>query len=186
MKLILTRHGETEENKKGILQGQKVGTLSKKGIRQAKKLAIRLKGKKIDAVYSSDLARAKNTAKEIMVFHPKTPLHLSKNLRETFLGKYAGKKGSILDWSNRPKSIESKVSMMKRVKKVLDKAYKKYPNGNVIFVGHIGINKALSRVILDKPLKKIVCQPNVAVTVFEIREDSKHSVQLLNCTTHLN
>ena len=48
MKLILTRHGETIENKKGILQGQKIGTLSKKGIKQAKKLALRLKGKKID------------------------------------------------------------------------------------------------------------------------------------------
>ncbi len=186
MKLILTRHGETEENKKGIMQGQKIGTLSKKGILQAKKLALRLKGKKIDAVYSSDLARAKNTAKEIMIFHPKTSLHFSKNLRETNLGKYTGKKASAIDWANRPKSIESRASMMKRVKKVLDKAYKKYPNGTVLFVGHIGTNKSLSRVILKNPLKKITCQPNVAITVFEIREDSKHKVQLLNCTNHLD
>ncbi len=185
MKLILTRHGETVENRNGILQGQKFGTLSKKGVMQAKKLALRLKNKKIDAVYSSDLARAKNTAKEILAFHPKTPLHLSKNLRETFLGKYAGKKAPAVDWKNRPKKIESKASMMKRVKKVLDKSYKAHPNGVVVFVGHIGINKALERVILNQPLKKIACPPNASITVFEIREDKKHCVHLLNCTNHL-
>ncbi len=186
MKLILTRHGETEENKKGILQGQKIGTLSKKGIGQAKKLALRLKGKKIDAVYSSDLVRAKNTAKEILAFHPKVPLHLSKNLRETFLGKYAGKKASALDWANRPKEIESKASMTKRVRKVLDKACKSHPNGIVVFVGHIGINKALERIILNQSLKKIACQSNASVSVFEIREDKNHKVMLLNCSKHLD
>ncbi len=185
MKLILTRHGETFENIKGIMQGQKFGTLSKNGIMQAKKLALRFKGKKIDAVYSSDLARAKNTAKEIMAFHPNVPLHLSKNLRETFLGRYAGKKASAFDWANRPKEIESKASMAKRVKKVLDKTYKARPNGIVVFVGHSGINKSVERVILNQPLKKISCQSNASISVFEIREDKNHKVHLLNCTSHL-
>ena len=43
MRLIITRHGETEENIKGIHQGHMPGILSKLGIEQAKKLALRLK-----------------------------------------------------------------------------------------------------------------------------------------------
>ena len=65
MKLILTRHGETVDNIKGILQGQNPGKLSENGIQQAKQLALRLKNENIDAIYSSDLARAADTAKEI-------------------------------------------------------------------------------------------------------------------------
>lgn len=38
MKIIIIRHGETEENAAGIIQGQSHGTLSKKGIEQAKKV----------------------------------------------------------------------------------------------------------------------------------------------------
>ena len=65
MKLIITRHGETEENKAGIIQGHLPGHLSEAGIEQAKKVAFRLKDEKINFIYSSDLDRAADTAKEI-------------------------------------------------------------------------------------------------------------------------
>ena len=176
------------ENRKGILQGQKIGTLSKKGIGQAKKLALRLKGKKVVAAYSSDLARAKNTAKEILAFHPNVPLHLSKNLRETNLGKYAGKKASAFDWEKRPKEIESKAEMGVRAKKILNKAYAAYPNGRVLFVGHTGINKAIVRVLLGKSPKgtKRKIQPNASISVFEIEKGKEAIMHLKNCTKHLD
>jgi len=43
MKLIITRHGETEENTKGIIMGHLPGKLTPLGIEQAKKVAQRLK-----------------------------------------------------------------------------------------------------------------------------------------------
>ena len=43
MKLFLVRHGETEENQQGIMQGHMPGRLSEIGKLQAKKLALRLK-----------------------------------------------------------------------------------------------------------------------------------------------
>jgi len=44
MKLILVRHGETEENILRVIQGQSVeGTLSQKGIAQAKEIAEKLR-----------------------------------------------------------------------------------------------------------------------------------------------
>ena len=56
MRLLITRHGETIENKAGILQGHTEGTLSGLGIEQAEKLASRLKNEKnsekINSTYS--------------------------------------------------------------------------------------------------------------------------------------
>lgn len=86
MKIILTRHGRTEENDAGILQGHLPGTLSENGWNQARKVAERLKSETIDYAYSSDLARSANTAKEIMKYHPETPMEFTEELRETFLG----------------------------------------------------------------------------------------------------
>lgn len=43
MKLIITRHGETEENVTGILMGHLPGVLSANGINQAKKISIKIK-----------------------------------------------------------------------------------------------------------------------------------------------
>ena len=68
MRLILTRHGQTEENVKRILQGHMPGKLTPLGIEQAKKLASRLKDENIDAIYSSDLARTTDTTKEMDLF----------------------------------------------------------------------------------------------------------------------
>ena len=50
MKLIITRHGETEESVGGILMGHLPGILTINGTNQAKKLALRLKDGKIDFI----------------------------------------------------------------------------------------------------------------------------------------
>ncbi len=51
----LVRHGETEYNVKGIIQGQSDSPLTRKGIDETKKLAKNLKGIKFDYIFSSDL-----------------------------------------------------------------------------------------------------------------------------------
>jgi len=96
MKLIITRHGETEDNKAGIIQGHLPGKLTDVGINQAKKIALRLKDEKINYIYSSDLARASDTTKEILKYHPDAPVKFVKNLREKFLGSWQGKKKTDL------------------------------------------------------------------------------------------
>jgi broad specificity phosphatase PhoE len=59
IRLLFTRHGETEENHKGIICGQQPGTLTKVGKEQAKKIGAQLhKDKKVfDHIYVSDLGR---------------------------------------------------------------------------------------------------------------------------------
>ena len=101
MKIIIIRHGETEENKKGIVQGQIPGHLSELGKEQAKKVAKRLSKEKINVIYSSDLDRAKNTAQEIAKFHKKTLFELKQELRERNWGNLQGKrKEKGISWRN--------------------------------------------------------------------------------------
>jgi len=119
MKLILVRHGETEENKKGILQGHLPGKLTELGRDQAKKLALRLKDEKIDAIFSSDLARASDTTREIAKYHPNVPLFFVEELREKNQGSLTGKSIKEIDWS-KPRDTEKKELMAIRAKKILD------------------------------------------------------------------
>ena len=81
MKIILVRHGETEENKQKISQGWMNSQLSEIGLNQARKVAEFLKDEEIDFCYSSDLDRASKTAEEILEFQNKAKLILDKRLR---------------------------------------------------------------------------------------------------------
>lgn len=69
-KIYLFRHGETVFNKKKIFTGQHESKLTKKGIKQAKKIAKLLKNKKIDVAFYTGQKRSKETLKYILKFHP--------------------------------------------------------------------------------------------------------------------
>ncbi|MFA4887357.1 MAG: histidine phosphatase family protein [Candidatus Nanoarchaeia archaeon] len=185
MKLLVTRHGETEGNVKRILAGVK-DELTVKGVEQAKKLAKRLKNEKIDAIYSSPILRAKRTTEEIVKYHKNVDFHLVDELREGDLGSYKYKPMDRVDWNNLPSDVENKTSLYRRAKKIVNKAFKKYPKGTVLFVAHNGINKAIIRVIKNlHPEDKIsIPQHNTALTVCEINSKGK-KIKLFNCTKHL-
>ena len=188
MKLILTRHGETIENQKRIVQGHLGGHLSEKGKDQARKLALRLKDENIDVIYSSDLKRAADTAKEIAKYHKNAGFFLVKELRERNHGKYDGKKADEVDWKNPPECFEKISDMKKRAKTIIDKAYEKHKNLTVVFVGHSGINRVITGIIQGKDFDSIEdmrSQENTAISIFEIKEDKKHVIHLMNCVKHL-
>lgn len=64
MNLIFVRHGKTKDLEEAVSQSHDSG-LSELGVSQAKKLAERLKGEKVDLILSSTMARAKQTAELI-------------------------------------------------------------------------------------------------------------------------
>lgn len=65
MRLLLIRHGETTANCEGRFQGQKDYYLTSNGEEQARKLGESLQGTSLDAIYTSPLTRAKDTASKI-------------------------------------------------------------------------------------------------------------------------
>lgn len=90
--LLLVRHGETDWNAEGKLQGHTDRPLNDFGRRQANTLADRLAGEEIAAIYSSDLARAKETA-EIVGARIGVPVVVDPDLREKNWGTWEGLTG---------------------------------------------------------------------------------------------
>lgn len=87
--LYIVRHGETDWNAKKLIQGHTDIPLNKEGIKQAKILSKDLKDVKFEAVFSSDLIRAKKTA-EIIVLEKKLAINTTRLLRERRYGKLEG------------------------------------------------------------------------------------------------
>jgi broad specificity phosphatase PhoE len=87
--LLLVRHGETDWNAEGRLQGHTDRPLSDYGRRQAQRLAEELDGEELEAIYSSDLARARETAL-IVGERLDLPVELDPDLREKDWGTWEG------------------------------------------------------------------------------------------------
>ncbi len=197
MKLILVRHGETEENARRIIQGHGEGTLSKKGISQAKKVAIRLKDENIDKIYVSDLKRAVDTAKEIIKYHPNAGVIYEPRLRERNLGVLEGKPAEYfseaLENSGRdvftfvPEGGESIPELKERIIQFFYDLIKTEQNSTVLLISHGGPIGDFLLHIFNLPNEKFkeYHPKNTAVTFLEIDDKANPIIEVLNCTEHL-
>jgi len=114
MKLLLIRHGETKENKSGIILGHEGGELSQAGVESVKRLSRQLRQRAINKVYCSDLKRCTDTA-DILFKDRKLDINLRPGLREINFGDFQGKPHSAI-----PENY-------------LDSPDKKFPNGESNF-----------------------------------------------------
>jgi broad specificity phosphatase PhoE len=87
--LFLFRHGETDWNREGRLQGRTDTLLNTTGLAQARALAEKLLTHRLDAVVSSDLSRAQTTA-QIVAETAGVPLFIEPGLREVDVGAAEG------------------------------------------------------------------------------------------------
>lgn len=88
-RILLVRHGETDDNKNRVFQGQKGSGLNALGRAQAEKLAARLASVKITRVFASDLQRARETAEILSAPHA-LPVTTLVALREVDVGAWSG------------------------------------------------------------------------------------------------
>jgi len=89
LEVILVRHGATDWNIQGRCQGSTDRELSEAGVRQAEAVAANLSRKKITAVYSSGLIRARRTAHLISRPHG-LPVQIEHDVRELDHGALEG------------------------------------------------------------------------------------------------
>ena len=198
MKLSLVRHGETEENREEIIQGQTLGSLSEKGREQAIKVALRLKYEKFDHVYVSDLQRAIDTAKEILRFHNGTAASFDARLREQNLGVFEGRPFSSLreeilaqriDYIRfKPSGGESVEELDQRVRAFYRSILERHLGESVLLVTHGGVIITMLLHILGWGLSRYreVLPENTALSVIDIGPEGKMPiVRLLNSIDHL-
>ncbi|KAJ7154286.1 phosphoglycerate mutase-like protein [Mycena filopes] len=91
-RIYVVRHGETQENKDSVIQGQLDTQLNETGLEQARRVADALRSVHFDAAYSSDLARALKTAQVILEHRTDIVIRKEEALRERFLGELQGTK----------------------------------------------------------------------------------------------
>jgi probable phosphoglycerate mutase len=142
--LLLVRHGETDWNAEGRLQGHTDRPLNDFGRRQAKELAERLAGDGADAIYASDLSRAKETA-AIVGERLGLTVVIDPDLREKSWGTWEGLTG---DERVHVELVgESTLEHQERVMAAVDRIVRRHPGERVVVVTHGGSLRRIQAVL---------------------------------------
>jgi len=148
-RLILIRHGQTEWNAAGRWQGQADPPLNAIGRAQAERAAGELAAQHIDALISSDLRRARETA-DVLAARLGLRVQLEPRLREINLGDWQGLYTDEIDrrwprekqqWHAAPLSVrpphgETIDELAARVLAAVDDLARQYANQRIALVAH--------------------------------------------------
>jgi alpha-ribazole phosphatase len=153
--IILVRHGETEWNVGEIFRGRIDIDLNETGRKQAELLGKYLSDSKIEAVYSSPLKRALNTAQTIARHHH-LEVQIASGLNDLDFGQWQGLslqevtekyKELYTEWANHPERVklpggETLGQVRERAIKVVDEVIARHKD-TVALVSHRVVNKVL-------------------------------------------
>ena len=149
MKLILVRHGETQWNRENRVVGFADIGLNDEGRKQVKRLALALKEEKVDAIYSSPLSRAWETAQEVARYHD-GEVKADDAFKEMDAGELDGltyedmrdRYGELIkQWLSEPASVimpggESLGNVQERAWLAVERIRERHPDGTVMVVSH--------------------------------------------------
>ena len=164
--LYLTRHGETVDNARQLMQGQTQGQLNDVGIGQAKQLRERLADTHFDAYVASDLKRAIDTAR--ILAGPEQPIDTTQLLRERDWGSFTGRYIPDLRGEVWPDDIETLDDLLARSGRFLDYVRTRYEGKTVLAVGHGIVNKAIQAVYYGKQMRDVERMTNCEVRILEL------------------
>ena len=199
-KLYIVRHGETEWNAQGRIQGHSDIGLTDRGRQQARAVTGRLRSYVFDAAYSSDMSRTRETA-EIILGEAATPLQTTPLLREYQKGVFEGLtvheyarqfpeqyQASLLnDLDFAPTGGETIRETSARMARFAETLQERHMDDTVLVVGHGGSLRSLFVALMDLPLEanwKFVMH-NCALSVIYTYPDNA-VLHLYNDTGHLN
>ncbi|HEX6863861.1 MAG TPA: histidine phosphatase family protein [Thermoanaerobaculia bacterium] len=197
LRLFVVRHGETPFNREMRYLGTADEPLSPTGVRQAERLASSLAPLPLQAVYSSPLSRASETARRIAEAR-QVDLRLEPRLREQAFGEWEGLTRSevlerdrdrLLGWEAdlglAPPGGESLLSVQERTLALVEELARTHAGEWIVLVSHVGPIKALLCAVLDAPLataRRMFLDPGT-VTVLDW---GRHPVvRLFNAHGHL-
>jgi broad specificity phosphatase PhoE len=168
--LLLVRHGETDWNRDGIWQGWADPPLNATGRAQARALADQLRDAPFDAVYSSDLRRARETA-EIVADPHGVPVVADPGLREIDIGAWSGLTRAQIEArfpdGERPGG-ETREQHAARVVAAVERIAREHPGGRVLVVSHGGTFRRIAELLSDEPYRPV---ENCAVLEVHFRDD---------------
>ena len=164
MKIYLVRHGETDWNQAGLLQGQTDIALNAQGLEQAREAAERLKEVPFELAFCSPLIRAKRTA-ETIIGDRKITLTADERLRELNFGPWEGvdirtiKDAASQPFTNPgsyipPEGAESFAQLYKRSGEFVDQVLLPLEGTyeTVLVVAHGGVNRSILNPVLNIPV----------------------------------
>jgi broad specificity phosphatase PhoE len=158
--IVFEPHATTFDNEQEIASGHYDVELSPKGVQQAKELGKRRKDEYFDAIFTSDLQRAYNTAK--LAFGNRFPIFQDARLRECDYGDFEHKPKEIVDAErinriSKPfphgESYEYRTNLLKDF---LADLQKNYQGKRVLVIGHRATHYGLDRWIGRKSLKEAI------------------------------
>ena len=168
--ILLARHGETDWNREGRWQGWADPPLNPTGRVQAAALAEQLAETPLDAVYSSDLRRALETA-ELLAEPHQLNVVTDPDLREIDIGAWSGltrvEIAERFPDGSRPGG-ETREQHSVRVLAAVERIARAHPGERVLVVAHGGCLRALQRHLDDDISHPI---PNCSVYELHFRDD---------------
>ncbi|MEB3101278.1 histidine phosphatase family protein [Ferviditalea candida] len=185
----LIRHGETMWNQQNRMQGQTDIPLNDTGRHQAEQLARRLQYEQWDAMISSDLQRAAETAAIISRLAGIQLLRYEPRLRERFFGRM---EGTTLEerlrlwgenWRLADHAAEDEDRLLNRGLGVIGEVADKLRGKRVLLVTHGGlIRQILKATVPDLEIRQIA---NTSLSLLKV-DNGGWSCELFNCTRHLS
>ena len=202
--VLLIRHGQSKGNAERRFGGHTATPLSARGHRQAELTARTLKSESLTAIYSSDLARAIETARPLSNLTG-LPIHDTNAFRERSVGVMEGltfeaaaqqhpeQYAALLrrDFEHVLTGGESYRQLLDRARQKLDDIIDQNRGGKIAVFSHTGTICILALHLmgaLDAPeLKPVwISSANCGITRFELREDGFVRVLSVNDTSHLS
>lgn len=182
MLIYMTRHGETEWNKEGRMQGWKNSDLTEKGIENAKRLGEKLQSVSIDKIYCSPSGRTKETA-ECIKGNRSIDIEIIEDLKEMGFGLWEGMEFEVIKekyedqhhklWKSphlyEPVEGESFNELFARVRRAL-KAIVDEDKDTVLIVTHAAVLKTIYAIVKDYSLELFWSEPFMYDTNLSILE----------------
>jgi broad specificity phosphatase PhoE len=179
LRLILVRHSQTDANLNRFLQGQSDGLLNATGLEQAEALGRHLKDFPIDAIISSPLRRAQQTAAAIARYHH-LDVQTSKLVTEWNCGLLDGVPAEVFrqklqEFAGplslfRPEGGETLLEVRQRAAEFLDHLTSRYQDQTVLVCSHGDFMRALMSLLQQIDIEQAsgIFFENASYTILEL------------------